>query len=1028
MKIKPITTKATPNGQRPTTSLAAGVAFKLSRFIVILALIVIGVSLSTSTLASAKPHSDMDPTEEMKSWLYYNSMMACINKAGITGSSIRGTTSPEGVNSSKWFNAAGSFNTRSIGYAIAVAGVTVDNFPGNLGKAESVECGGSNIHWIKDAVSLWGYSSMEEAWCDFTGNLNRKDGSVCSGSASSTGWDQNRATDAFKENFQKAIKKRIYDNKEPWITGAGKYVLARNSFYGGCLGTPKPVIYAQQGGGDKVFTEVPVVDGEGAISKVTFAGVNSKNHSLKYYVAANVNGSYENGVSTCQGLVTKMADHAADYSAAIKYLIATGGSNSDLTEALPEGTTEESSSSCLISGVGWLVCPILGFMGAITDGMYSMIDGLLQIDSNLVSTDSATYRGWEIMRNIANVGLVIVFLIIIFSQLTSFGISNYGIKRMLPRLVIAVILINVSYLLCQIAVDISNILGSSLKSTIDAIPIFSGAAEDRNFWSEGNVVSNVIISILAGGSITIGGVAIAAAAGAGVIYFGGVGLLAIIILSGLLAVAITFLIIAARMALAVILVVIAPIAFLAMVLPNTKNWFSKWQKIFIAVLAIYPMIALVFGMSQLASNIVITTAAENADAGAGTMMLVVGIGVALVPLFAVIPMIKGSLDAVPGIGKFAQRFSKENPLGGQVRSGIKGVRTGALNSGKGLAMSGKFGRGAQRLVSGGARRNQRAQETIGNMRRTEAALVAENILANQNASVGARSSAISTLSKLEEEEVANIIALDKHEGMSAKDHIARAANLDPSVSKAQRIASIKAIGAEGGQGDADKLYSLSSTPGLGLAERQAIASVAATRSSKNPATGGVSIKEMTDGTYNEHEAYKRFAKGPDFTAKSVVGMSAASRKSMLDSLSGIGANGAPIPGYRPDPESTKGMERVLSQIENSKDLQSETASVNDIRSAIHASKTLLSNTLGQQQPPTQPSGQSATPPVPATSIGGPNRTPVAETMQQLDANRSKPVDPSELRVSDPAVPVDIPIRQTPTNDPTDPTNLNIPRL
>ncbi|MCZ6324111.1 hypothetical protein O5165_25825, partial [Escherichia coli] len=55
------------------------------------------------------------------------------------------------------------------------------------------------------------------------------------------------------------------------------------------------------------------------------------------------------------------------------------------------------------------------------------------------------------------------------------GLNNYSIKKMLPRLIVAAILVNLSYYICAIAVDISNILGHSLQQAlIDIRQQFNG--------------------------------------------------------------------------------------------------------------------------------------------------------------------------------------------------------------------------------------------------------------------------------------------------------------------------------------------------------------------------------------------------------------------------------------------------------------------------------------------------------------------------------------------------------------------------
>lgn len=890
----------------------------------------------TGYSAYAKPHTQMNPTEEIKSWLYYNSLSACINKAGITGSSMTNTMDPEGVNNSKWFNAAGSNNGRAIGYTIGVAGVSVDGFPRDTDKAAKVECGGSNMSWIKDALSLWGYQSNLEAWCDLTGNLKRKDGTVCMGSASTQGWNANDATKAFKENFQKVIKNKIYNGNDPSRSDAARYVHARNAFIGGCTATSNtiPSPYTGSDSGGTIYNDVKIVDEEGNVKSLKIAGVHNSGRKISYSVTP---GNYSNVSETCGNLVNQMSRYAAAYSS----YIAMHGVDTPDSGYLGEPESE-STTSCIIPGVGWILCPAISFIGGITDGMYSFISDSLNISPGLFSTDSATYRGWSEMRNIANVGLVIVFLLIIFSQLTSFGISNYGIKRMLPRLVIAVILINISFFVCQLAIDISNILGVSLKSTIDAIPLFpkeGSSTEASGFWASGNGLSNAIITILAGSGTIVGVGAIAIGGGALIAFYGGIGLLIMVILAGLLSVAIAFFIISARMALAVILIVVAPLAFLAMILPNTKNWFDKWKTIFIAILAIYPMFALLFGFSQLASNILIQNASAKEVGPEGLIMLVIGIGAALIPLFAVIPMLKGSLNAVPMVGKFAQKFSKSNPLSGQAKAGIKDARAGAMLSARNAAAGGRFGKTFQRMSTSRAIRNQKRQALTGNIQRAEAEAVSSSILNDDSASLSSKASAISAQNKLAEEEISNILALDKHNGMSPEDHLARVQDANASVP--QRVASIRALKTEGGQGNVDKLLRTNSMPHLSLTERQALADVAASKSDNNPAMGGLSIKEITNGTMNEHDSYKRYASGNDFNAQKFVNMHSNSRASMLRSLSGQDENGKDMPDYTPSSDAIAGMKRVLGQIETNPELQAKvtTAEIDNLRRTITVSES-----------------------------------------------------------------------------------------
>lgn len=301
------------------------------------------------------------------------------------------------------------------------------------------------------------------------------------------------------------------------------------------------------------------------------------------------------------------------------------------------------TSSCSIpGGLGWMICPVFNLLSGITEGIYGVISGLLATRVEIFDTKNGAYTAWVAMRNIANVGFVILFLIIILSQLTNQGVSNYGVKKLLPRLIIAALLVNLSYFVCQLAVDISNIIGSSLKTFLDSLSIFPAAQGilDKSTWIT-ELTTTILTGQFALGTLAVGSIIAA---------YTGIGLLLPIILGALLALAAMVLILIARQALIILLVVIAPLAFLAMLLPNTENYFKQWRKIFIALLILYPAVALLFGGSRLAAAILLTSL------GTDVFGKLAALAVMFVPLFVLPSMIKGSLNAVPAVGDLASKL------------------------------------------------------------------------------------------------------------------------------------------------------------------------------------------------------------------------------------------------------------------------------------------------------------------------------------------------------------------------------------
>lgn len=307
--------------------------------------------------------------------------------------------------------------------------------------------------------------------------------------------------------------------------------------------------------------------------------------------------------------------------------------------------TAGSTSSCAIQGIGWLVCPITGFLAGMMDVIFDLLKSFFEVNTIVDDQDSAIYRVWDVMRGLANLCFIVVFLVIIYSQITSYGINNYEIKKMIPKLIIAAVLVNVSYYICAIAVDASNILGNSLQQVfIDMRGNIIGSETDAN--TTATSWKSVTAFILSGGGLAAAGLTtggIALAAGASVLSL--LPMLVSFLLGVFVSAVIALLVLAVRQALIVILVAIAPLAFVAMLLPGTEKWFDKWKDIMITMLVLFPMFAVVFGGSQLAGSLII----QSADS---INMILVGMFAQIAPLVITPLLIKLSgsvLGRVAGI-------------------------------------------------------------------------------------------------------------------------------------------------------------------------------------------------------------------------------------------------------------------------------------------------------------------------------------------------------------------------------------------
>lgn len=328
--------------------------------------------------------------------------------------------------------------------------------------------------------------------------------------------------------------------------------------------------------------------------------------------------------------------------------------------------------SCFDGGgaLGWVLCPVMEAASNAVNQIYEgFIEPALTINADLLAvndgSDKDAYDVWQIFQTFANIAFAIMILVVIISQLTGVGIDNYGIKRILPRLIIAALLINLSFIICQLAVDISNILGVSLKNLFDGLgpsAVVSGST------ASGNTAAwvTIIVSVVAVGGAFL-------ALGLGVIIP-----ILVAIISALIAVFFLFIVLAGRQAAVVILVVISPLALVMYMLPNTKKYFDKFIKIFATLLVVFPICGLVMGGGNFASRVLLAAGGASADSfnadGSGFFYQISAVLVGIVPFFFIPSLVKNSLAGLGNIG------AKVSGIGSKVSGRATGTARNTLKN------------------------------------------------------------------------------------------------------------------------------------------------------------------------------------------------------------------------------------------------------------------------------------------------------------------------------------------------------------
>jgi hypothetical protein len=97
----------------------------------------------------------------------------------------------------------------------------------------------------------------------------------------------------------------------------------------------------------------------------------------------------------------------------------------------------------IASGLGWIAMKIFGV--------------IIWISSyNNFVTSPAVTKGWVLVRDVCNMFFVVILLVIAFAQIL--GVQKYSMKTLLPKVLIAAVLVNFSKLICGLLIDMAQVV------------------------------------------------------------------------------------------------------------------------------------------------------------------------------------------------------------------------------------------------------------------------------------------------------------------------------------------------------------------------------------------------------------------------------------------------------------------------------------------------------------------------------------------------------------------------------------------
>ncbi len=335
---------------------------------------------------------------------------------------------------------------------------------------------------------------------------------------------------------------------------------------------------------------------------------------------------------------------------------------SDLTTVIPPPanpttTNAPSTATCESTGgpLSWITCAVINGISELEKHLENVVQSLLKIppiDLNSSDCNSGTasqnytaciYNVWSGFRVFGNIVLVIAILIVVFAETIGGGIVDaYTVKKILPRILVTAILINLSIYIVVGLVDITNVIGNGIFGLI-TIPFTSHGTFHINITSAtGNLFggATLLSAIGVGGALwklsAVGGLGDA------------LGFLALFVgLPALLAVLGVLLTIFFRTTLIVLLLMVSPVAFALYCLPNTEQYFRKWWDLLFKTLLVYPIVMVVFAMCDVGA-VVVSSFNLGGEQWLGQLLSIIAVAAPLFLIPFAFKLAGGALGSLQG--------------------------------------------------------------------------------------------------------------------------------------------------------------------------------------------------------------------------------------------------------------------------------------------------------------------------------------------------------------------------------------------
>ena len=252
------------------------------------------------------------------------------------------------------------------------------------------------------------------------------------------------------------------------------------------------------------------------------------------------------------------------------------------TTSVPEEDTCPLPES---ASLRWAGCALFDIGNDAVAKLHEMIQQLLYVSINTAFSSNIQ----EVSGRFRNIGIGLILiagLVMVVAQALSLDfVDAYTIRKVLPRLLVAMIGMALAWPLMKFAVTLFNDLGLGLDSTIGALSD-TGQGGDIGM---GSAITKNILEAVAGVAI--------------VTSLGVMGILSLL-WTVALALFLGLIVLSIRQVVIILCIVLAPFAIASYVLPGTQKIWGFWKNTFLTTLMMYPIIMVFLAAGRGAANII----------------------------------------------------------------------------------------------------------------------------------------------------------------------------------------------------------------------------------------------------------------------------------------------------------------------------------------------------------------------------------------------------------------------------------------